>query len=367
MTYPKALKHLDLNRLSPLYLVSGEEPFLIQKTLDQFREKAIDSAVRDFNYDLFQGEAVAPEEILLIAQTFPVASARRLIIIQNADLIKDDRELFPAYFENPLETTVLVFVAAKPDLRRKLFVALKKKGTLITCPPLYDNEISRWITQEGEKKGLRFSQEALWYLKERLGKELFLIEQELNKLASHLEAGTLPAAPRPGPLSGGPAYPPAAGREVSLKVAQEVVGGGRGHSIFELTRAVGEKNLKGALNLLASLLSEGERPLPILAMLTRQWRMMAIAQEGLYAGESESVVGKKIGLPPFFLSAFLRQLKHWKRDEIRKAFDLSLAADSQLKGGRQSASFVLEALLLELCRTEPSPKRAKGYLIPFRD
>jgi DNA polymerase III delta subunit len=74
-------------------------------------------------------------------------------------------------------------------------------------------------------------------------------------------------------------------------------------------------------------------------------------------------VGKKIGLAPFLLSDFFQRLKRWRKEEIREAFRLSLAADSQLKGGRQSPSFVLEALLLELCQLASKGKR--GILIPF--
>ncbi|HLG21200.1 MAG TPA: DNA polymerase III subunit delta [Candidatus Manganitrophaceae bacterium] len=349
MTFQEALKSLEQNRFSPLYLISGAEPFLIRRLLDRFREKAIDPGARDFNYDLFQGETLNPEEVIMIAQTFPVCSPRRLIIVQDADLIKDDRELFLGYIENPSPTTVLILTAEKPDMRRKLFVALKKKGAPITCQPLYDNELSRWIAQEGEKRGLRFSEEGLLYLKERLGRELYLLEGEIDKIALYLITEDLPSA----------------ASEVSLKIVQEVVGGGRAHSIFELTDAVAEKDLKEAFGLLSSLLDGGEHPLFILTMLNRQWRMMAIAKEALQSGKAESAVGKKLGLPPNLLPPFFRRLKRWRLQEIRSAFDKSLAADAQLKGGIQSASFVMEALLMNLCRPESPTGEVPELIIPF--
>jgi DNA polymerase III subunit delta len=350
MTFQEALKHLDQKRFSSCYLLCGEEPFLIQELLRQFREKALDPAAIDFNFDQLRGEEIDPEEALLIAQTFPVLSPRRLLIILNTDQIKDDHEGFLAYLENPCETTVVVFVAAKPDLRKKLFSTLKKKGVVITCPPLYESEVPQWIVQEGRKRGLHFSKEALWHLKEHLGNDLFSIHQEIEKLALHCSnAGTDPSP-----------------KEISSEQVQEVIAEGRSHSIFELVGAVGEKKVKSAFKLLAELLAEGEHALFILTMLMRQWRIMAIAKEGIEAGKPESLVGKKVPMPPRLLTPFFQQLKGWRSEEIRRAFDLSLAADSQLKGGRQSPSFVLEALILDLCQPHnPRPTRS-GYTIPFR-
>lgn len=332
MTYLEALKHLEQGRFSPLYFLIGEEPFFTQQILNRFREKALDETARDFNYDQFQGEEVNPEEVVMAAKTFPVMSPRRFILIRNADLIKDDRETLLDYIEQPCETTLLLFVAAKPDLRKKLFATLKKKATVIQCTPLSDSAVPGWIAQEAKKKRIHLSEEAVWYLKEHLGKDLFLIDRELDKLALHLSDN----------------------QEVSLEAVQQLIAGGRSHSVFELLRALGEKDQKGAFSLLSALLGEGEAPLMILAMLTRQWRLMAVAKESVDAGASESATAKKVPMPPSLFPLFLKQVRRWKRSEIRRAFDLSLAADTQLKGGKQSASLVLEMLILDLCPPTPA-------------
>ncbi len=342
MTYPEALKHLEQGRFSPVYLLTGEEPFFIHQLLSRFREKVLDDASRDFNYDQFQGEGIDLAQVTMIAKTFPVFSPRRLVILQNADLIKDEREVLLNYLDAPCETTVMLFIAAKPDMRKKLFTTLKKKGTTVHCAPLSEQALPGWISQEGKQRGIDLSEEATWCLKEHLGSDLFLIQQELDKLALHLSDE----------------------KKVTLETVQQLIAGGRSHSIFELIRAIGEKNLKNGLALLSSLLAEGEHPLFILTMLTRQWRLMAVAREAIDAGKSEATVGKKVPMPPNLLPSFFKQLRNWKSNDIRKAFDLSLAADSQLKGGRQSAPLVLEMLMLDLCRPHPTLQRT-GYTLPF--
>ena len=348
MTYQEALRHFDRGKLDPLYLVTGEEPFLLGTLLRRFLEKGLDPSATGFNYHRFRGDEVTAETLVSMANTFPVSSLKRLIILQNAAQIKDDQGLIAAYLEDPAPSTILVFAASKPDMRKKLFATLKKRGTAITCSPPRERELSKWISEEASKSGLSLSQEASWFLKDHLGNNLLAIHQEIEKIALY-HSGRHDT-----------------GRSVSLKLVQKVVGNGRTHSVFELTKAVGNKACGEAIRLLDLVLSEGGAPLFILAMLLRQWRQMAIAREMIHSGMPESAIAKKVPMPPFFFRAFLQQLRKWRLVEIEKAFHLSLSVDSQLKGGRLSAKSVLGGLILDLCTKGPSSQERGDYTAPFR-
>jgi DNA polymerase-3 subunit delta len=309
----------------PLYFVTGEEPYFIRQAIACFRDR-IDPAARDFNSDIFVGAEVNVSRLIQLAQTFPVNHPHRLIVVKEADQIKNGAALVP-YLEKPNPTTMFVLVAAKPDMRMGLFIALKKTAKAIVCAPLKDNELVPWIAKAGQQMGLRLSKEALWSLKEQCGRNLLLIEQKLAILALSDSNGD----------------------EVSGEMAQRV-GGGQNRTVFELVDLVSEKNMRGALGCLRDLLAEGESPLGILALLLRQWRMMSIAKQGRDSGLSETDAGSAAGLPPFLMAAFFRRLSRWRPDEIRRAFDLARAADSELKGGATPPHFVLEAMILNLCR-----------------
>jgi len=349
MNFQNGLKHLDQEHFSSCYLVTGEESFLVQRLLRHFIKKAIDPETLDFNLHHFQGESLVPDAVISIANTFPVFSSRRMLIIQTADQIKDERGDFLSYLNNPSETTVLVFVAEKPDMRKKLFSTLKKRATLFTCPRLYDREIPAWIAQEARQKELSLSQEAIWLLKEHVGSDLATLQREIEKTWLYVAGETSDSE-----------------EEVSAALVQKVVSGGRSHSIFELTNAVGDKDIKKATRLLNHLLSEGAHPLYILTMLTRQWRQFAVAKRAMDSGIPESAISKKVPMPPGLFRHFLQQLRLWQSPEIRRAFERSLSADSQLKGGSLSPGFVLEALLLDLCQPSGSGPVGEGYTLPFR-
>jgi len=352
MNFKEALRHFEQESLSIAYLLCGEEPFFLAQLLNRLLEKGLDPSLAAFNCHQFRGETVSPEALIAIANTFPVSSPRRIIVVRSAENLKDEAGLLLGYLNDPSETSTLVFISEKPDMRKKLFATLKRSATVITCPRLFDRELPAWIAQEGKKGGLRFSQEAIWQIKERMGNDLSSIQRELEKIALYIAAENDGAAGED--------------KAVSAEVVSAVISGGRSHSIFELVRAVGDKNTPAALRLLNLLMGEGAHPLFILTMLTRQWRQMAMAREGLDAGLKEAALAKKVPMPPGLFKRFLQQLKGWSKQDIRAAFSLSLSADSQLKGGGLSPAIVLESLILDLCNRTPSPPEQSPYTLPFQ-
>ncbi|MBI3359183.1 MAG: DNA polymerase III subunit delta [Nitrospirae bacterium] len=328
MTYEEAQRLLRPEHLSPCYLVDGAERFFIDKILSWFLERGVDPALRDFNYNRFDGEKVGPAEILLVANSFPMAGPGRLIVVDNADKIVDLKDALLSYLNSPLKSTTVVFVAQKPDMRTKLFLNLKKQATLIHCHSLYESEIPIFIRREAEQYGIHLSEDAVLYLKEHLGKNPVLIHRELEKLSLHSGKEV--------------------GQVISLDTVEQVISGEREHTIFELLDCVCEKNLEKGLCLLSHMLSQGDPPLKVLSMFMWQFRIMALAKEALLS-MPESDAGKKVPIPPYRLTAFFKRLRVWKSDEIREAFDLFREVDLQLKGSYLADAIVLERLILKLC------------------
>jgi len=319
MTYDEAQRLLRPEALSPCYLVYGEERFFTDKILAWFLEKGVDPELRDFNTNRFDGEKVSIEEVLMIAKSAPMAGPKRLIVLEDVDKVVDPKELLLSYLAAPVASTTMIFVAQKPDMRTKLFLRLKKQATLIHCRPLWDNEIPAFIRQEAKRRNILLANVAILFLAEHLGKNLVLIQTELEKLAIH-----------------------SGKEEVSLAIVEQIISGEREHTIFELLDSVCEKDLEKGLRLLSFMLADGEAPLKILSMFMWQFRIMASAKEALS-------LGKKVEIPPYRLTAFLNRLRLWQSHEIRTAFDLFREADLQLKGGSLAYSIVLEQMILRLC------------------
>ncbi len=329
MTYQEVMDRLSKGVTAPCYLICGNEPLLTQRLLKQLKSVILEAGTAEWNEEHFYGENARPQDIVVSARTLPMMARRRLVIVYNADLIEDPDDEMVEYVGRPVETTVMVLTAEKADMRKRFFIAMK--DVTLTCLPLRSYEVIAWIAQEGRGCGMDLPKEVLQFLAEYLGNDRLLIHQELDKLALRFsQAHPIPS-------------------DITLASVKQMVGQGRHHTVFELIRCLGEKDIQGAMRLLVKLYAEGEPPLKTLFMLTKEWRMMAMAKEAIRAGLSPSDVAQKIGLKPFLLKPFFEQLKKWRAEEIRRAFDLSLSADAQLKGGCQAEAFVLEMLVLDLC------------------
>ncbi len=315
---------------------------MIQEALEAIKSSAIQPEAKDFNLEILYGNETSAKEIIEIAETLPIFSERRLLIVKRLDALPpSQQEALLPYFAKPCPTTCLVFVAEKIDQRKKFFQTLKTQAELIPCQPMKEPQIPGWIKQRALHLKLTITEDAITYLAERIGPDLMLLANELTKLS----------------LSLGQARP------VQIQDLQAVMGPQQMPSIFELTRAIGNRNSSEALRLLSALLSGGEAPLRVLAMLIRQVRQMRLAMTLQVQSASSAEIAREVGISPFFLSELLAQTQRNTLDEIESAYRSLLATDSRLKRSRVNPQFLLEDLILKLCQPQKYKREVLSGLI----
>jgi len=80
MKYQELISSLKQRRVLPLYLLFGEEEFLIQEALDLIIEQVVDPGARDFNFNTLYCKDTPVSEIVNLAQTLPFMAEKRLVI-----------------------------------------------------------------------------------------------------------------------------------------------------------------------------------------------------------------------------------------------------------------------------------------------
>ncbi|MFO0775316.1 MAG: DNA polymerase III subunit delta [Nitrospiraceae bacterium] len=322
---PGALSGVDV---PTALLIEGEEDELRARALAAVTAWVLgDTADATFNCDVLYADEHDAATILGCAQELSVFAPYRLVIVKRAEKISaKDGDRWLAYLKEPNTTTTLVFVASKLDKRLKVAQAMQKSPVVVDCGPLMGAALNAWILDEARVVGVSLSDDAVAVLRESAAHSLSLVRRELEKLALSTPEGTT-----------------ASGRDVETARGVEP-----GASVFDLTTAIGGRDARQALTILARNLEAGEAPLRVLGALTwqyrRLWKMMEAARQGGREGE----VARTLRIDP-------SKVRNWARrftdGHFRQAFGLFLETDSKLKGAAAgSGKRVLESVLLQLCR-----------------
>ena len=329
ITYNEFIRHLQKGNIKPLYLFQGRETFLIEECLEQMKQTLIQTESVDFNFDKFSGKELAVADVLDQAQTIPFLSKWRLIIVTDIhELTVDTQKQIISYFSNPSPSTCLVMTTTKLDKRTKFARALKQYGEIVQFWKLFDRDLPHWISMRAKRYGYRISLQTAAYLAEFVGNDLRQLDNELKKVIAYTNS-----------------------KEITSAVVQQVVGDIREHDIFELVDAVSIGNVIEALRILNQLLTEGEQPLKILAMVTRQFRLLWKAKAHLIEQKSLSSkqLAGKTGVSSRTAENLHRQVQRFSQVQLKQGFKRLGEVDLALKSSMNSPKILLEDLLIDLC------------------
>lgn len=342
MKYKEFISELEQGKIAQAYLFEGKENYLKEEALGKLKEKIILPQYINFNYEIFSGKDSSSTEIMESLWTLPFNGKYRLIVVKEADKLKEkDKEFLRKYLDNPVNTSCLVCIGEKFDKRKKFYRAFLKKGKVISFYPLWNNEVIEWIKRKVEKEGKKISPRAILYLKDKIGSDLYLLSREIEKLVIFIHPETT----------------------IKEEDIQEIASEGKGKGVFDLTRAFREKNLMLSLSILSELLERGEDPLGIHSLLTREVRiLLRIKAKGgnLSPQEVFPFIFSRGYYSNFYtdiVSEYIRASKNFSIPELIKNYEYLVEAEFSIKRGREEAKSSVEKLILRLLSRKANSSR----------
>ena len=156
LKYHDLITSLKQRKILPLYLLYGEEEFLVQEALDLIIGTVVDPAARDFNFNVVYCRDTPASEIVNLAETLPFMSERRLVIAREFDALKAaELDTLIPYLNNPSPSTCLVMVSGLGKYDKKSVIsAVEAHGAVVRFYPLLDREIAGWIEAWARARGL---------------------------------------------------------------------------------------------------------------------------------------------------------------------------------------------------------------------
>ena len=92
---PNILREIQANKVLPVYLLCGEESFLIEGTLKQMLDHLLPPEIRDFNLTFLDGSDITIREILSQVDLYPVMSKWRVVVVRDAPFFKAQQRATP--------------------------------------------------------------------------------------------------------------------------------------------------------------------------------------------------------------------------------------------------------------------------------
>jgi DNA polymerase-3 subunit delta len=318
---------IQADSLPGLILLYGPESYFVEQGLQLIRDAVVSLENRDFNLTQYYGKDFKPGEVVEQARTFPVFSERRLVIIKNVnDASADQLEGLLTYLDEPVPETVLLLTADKIDARRKFYQILKKSGKVFEFKKIYENQLPTFVRDLAKSFNVTLTSEGLKLFCKRVGTNLVEVQGELEKLLGYL-----------------------GDRDIAdEKDVAAIVSDTRIESVFDLTDALGEGDVSTAFHLLDRLLSEGQAPLMVLAMMTRHFRQMWKVNELVAQRVPQSEFPKRVGVSPYFLKGLMKQASRFDNQQYRLVFNQFLETDLALKSSGSEPRMHMEKLVLDI-------------------
>lgn len=307
-----------------IYLLFGEEAYLRQ----QYKEKlvkALNPNEDTMNFSRYEGKGIEVKEIIDLCETMPFFADRRVILIENSGFFKNKCEDLAEYLKELPDYAVLLFVETEVDKRSKMFKTVKSSGRAMEFAKQDEKTLMRWAAGILAREGRKITQRDMELLLTKTGTDMGNLRMELEKLITYTD-----------------------GRDVVTgEDIEEICTTQTTNKIFDMVRAVTEKNQKRALDLYYDLLTLKEPPMRILFLLAKQFRQLLLTKQLSGEGASQSEIASRLGVPSFAVRNIASCARSYSVEELEEAVKDFVDSEEAVKTGRLGDVLSVELLIIK--------------------
>ena len=312
ITYEEIISDLKKRIFKPVYFLAGEEPYYIDLIINYIEDKILSEEEKAFNQIILYGDDTNISAIIDTARRFPMMSSHQVVIIKEAQSIKNIDNL-ALYLENPLISTILVFSYKYKtlDKRTKLYKSLRKDAIYFESNRIRDYLIPSWIERYLMTKGIKTDPTASAMLTEYLGTDLHKIVNELDKLII-----TLPSTK---PV-------------ITTSLIEKNIGISKDYNNFELQKAIGEKNILKA-NMIVYYFADNPKDNPVnLTIASLFGYFSKILTYHYLTDKSKNNVAAALRINPFFVKDYEASAVKYNVSKTVRIISILRTYDMRSKG-----------------------------------
>lgn len=329
-------KNLSIKKLFPIYLLAGEETFLIDDSL-----KRIEKIVKtdDLNREIFQATECFGNDVLNSVETLPFLTDKRLVVLKSADKLKtDDAKIITKIIENePVETTCFVIIfpgkIKSANAKVKSLIAACEDSDncfCVDCKKQYEKDVRNFIQEEFSNRGIQTNYEVIQQIINDAGLDLQNVSGEIEKISLYLGKDK---------------------NKLTIDDFIKISGFTKEINSFMLTNSIEEKNLKYSLFITEKMLQTGESGIVLLSAISGAVRKLitvkSLIEEKNY-GSKDALNYVKVH--PYYHAKYLANLKKYSLVHLKKCLKETLKTDIALKTSKLDEKSAIENLVLFICK-----------------
>ena len=328
------------------YILYGKDDFSLQQKLEEIKKELDNQEMLAVNTSIFDDRQLSLSQLKDACSAVPFLCPYRLVIAKGllgrfelksgserrttrsrAKLNSGLEEWMglAEYVRQMPPTTMLVLIDGEIKANNRLLKSVALQAKVMVFAPVSDRNLSDWIQDRVKQGGGTISPGAVKLLVGLVGADLWTMSSEIDKLLAYCS-----------------------GQVITEDSVKQVTSYAREANIFSLVDAILEGRRNVAQQLLHRLLQEGASPSYVLAMITRQLRLIVIAKDlgpKLSRPENRNRLGPTSG---YGLEKAVKQAKSYTLERIKKAYHKLLEADIAIKTGKYDSDLALDLLVVEL-------------------
>lgn len=310
--YNKLINDINKGKLSPVYLIHGEENFFKDNIIKNITDSVINETSADFDLKKIYGkktDETQESEVIDFVKRFPLSGDFNLLIVKDSKNLSSDFKNIISYIENINSKTILVLSFNNTvDKRKKIYKSSLKHGSVFESKKIYENQIYGWIESQCNYKSLQLHPKSIKIIADFTGNDLSQIDNELEKLKLNSSKDVI----------------------INPEDVENIIGFSKEYNFFELTKVIGKNNYDKSLELVSYMSKNTKKyPLPLIIGTVYSFFNKLFIYHSL---ENKNEAPKLMGINPYFINEYREASGVFSMKRISRIFGYLLEADKRSKG-----------------------------------
>ena len=319
-------------KFSPAYIFYGEEDFMKQFYLQKIIAKAVGDNLPEFNLHRVDGTKASIDELIELSMTVPMMNDYVLIVVSDFDFGNAAKEKVEELFASLGEGIIMLFYCQtiKPNQKKgawksamKLF---KEKGDSVEFKKKDARELAKIAIAAAKKRGCYLPQYLAANFVQRVGTDLNLIKNEIEKICAMKGEGEITA------------------EDIECITVRTLDA-----SAFDLTKSIIDGNPTKAFDILNDLLDQRQEPVMILGAINSSYIDMYRVKLAVKKGLDPSAVANFYSYrADWVLKRAYYNIKYLSTSQLRRSIHVLCEADTKVKSVQAEPSVVLDETIIKL-------------------